>query len=666
MKNNLLFLFFVSLCLCVKSQSYIGFLTDNYSGVHGVISNPASIVDSRYKLDINIAGVSAFLGNNYYGVHVFDALKEGYSFDVEAKTFPASNNGGMANLDVLGPSFMFNLSEKSSISIFTRGRFFANVNDVNGASLVSIDDDTTDDFNLNEGTISALTHAWSELGVTYAQVILNRKHNFLKGGFSLKYLKGLGSSYVVGSDILVNYDADGTDLGGGETTGSISSTGFVNYARFDEFDSDNYDYKAPSDASGFGIDLGFIYEWRPNYKDYKSINSGYSYRDINKYKLKIGFSITDIGNINYKKGIREGYSIANPNVSEEDYDNAADLGNFLNNFYTQTDATTGYIVDLPTAVHLNIDWNLNQKWYLNFNTDYSLMSKERRTANFISNTFSLTPRYESKWFSFYLPFSVIETNGFRVGAGFRAGPLYMGSGSVISAFSSDKNKQADVYAGLKIPFYYGKPKDKDGDGIKDNDDECPEEVGPIENKGCPYTDKDGDGILDNEDECPEEEGPRENKGCPWKDSDRDGVLDKDDKCVFEAGTIPNKGCPEEEVTQELQATLNAFARTILFDSGTAKIKEESNEVLLEIVIILKDHPSAGFTIEGHTDSTGGEDLNRELSELRANAVKDFLVKNGIDANRLLTVGYGESKPIFSNITPYGRSRNRRVEINLID
>lgn len=658
MKKTILLIFWLlGASVFLQAQSYLGFNSDNYSGVNAITINPANITDSPYKLDINLAGLSAFGSNDYFGVNLFDTFKDGYSFDLESTKSPRDDNRGAGNIDVLGPSFMFNLNAKSTLAIFTRGRLFINANDIDGATMASIDDDTTKDYNINEEAFNGVGHAWAEFGVAYARTILNNERNKLKGGFSIKYLKGLGSAYAFGENVTFTYDYDGTDLGGGETTGSISSSGTLNIARFEEFDGDGYDYKSPGNSSGFGFDFGVTYDWNPN---------SFSDEGVNDYKLRIGISVTDIGFINYKNGIREVYNINSTNVSEEDYRNAESIGDFLNNFYTRGEAGTGYKIDLPSALHVNLDLNLNSKLFLNLNTDLSLMSKSRVTANRIINTVSLTPRYQSKWFSFYLPFSVVERNGLRLGAGLRAGPLYVGSGSVISAFASDDNQQADVYAGLKIPFYKTTPKDKDEDGIVDKEDDCPEEFGPEENNGCPWGDKDEDGILDNEDVCPEEAGPLENKGCPWKDTDGDGVLDKDDNCIEEAGTIPNKGCPEEEVTEEVQKTLNAFARTILFDSGTAMIKEESNSVLSEIAEILKEYPSSGFTIEGHTDSTGSDDLNRDLSEARANAVKDFLVKNGIDTGRLLTVGYGESKPIFSNKTRYGRSRNRRVEINLID
>ncbi|NMB77359.1 MAG: OmpA family protein [Myxococcales bacterium] len=85
--------------------------------------------------------------------------------------------------------------------------------------------------------------------------------------------------------------------------------------------------------------------------------------------------------------------------------------------------------------------------------------------------------------------------------------------------------------------------DTDQDGVTDNLDRCPEQAGPSENQGCPWGDKDNDGLTDNVDKCPEQAGPKENQGCPWPDADKDGVPDKDDKCIGVPGPVENQGCP---------------------------------------------------------------------------------------------------------------------------
>jgi outer membrane protein OmpA-like peptidoglycan-associated protein len=259
--------------------------------------------------------------------------------------------------------------------------------------------------------------------------------------------------------------------------------------------------------------------------------------------------------------------------------------------------------------------------------------------------------------------------------------------------SFDDNRVADLdvpthmqhFAGLTFKFG---GKDTDGDGIFDKDDACPEEPGLKEFQGCPDTDgdgiidsedacptepgtkimkgcpdADGDGVADKDDECPTVAGPKENKGCPWPDTDGDGVADKDDACPTVPGTVANNGCPE--VSDDDIKKLNEYAKTILFNSGKSSFQKQTFPVLQAITAILKEYPSANFSIEGHTDSDGAEAMNQKLSEDRAAAVKNYLVENGIDASRLTSKGFGESMPIDTNKTAKGKANNRRVEVKLV-
>jgi outer membrane protein OmpA-like peptidoglycan-associated protein len=249
----------------------------------------------------------------------------------------------------------------------------------------------------------------------------------------------------------------------------------------------------------------------------------------------------------------------------------------------------------------------------------------------------------------------------------------------------DKKDACPDVAGLEE--FNGCP-DTDGDGIKDEDDACPGTAGLAKYDGCPDADDDGiidsedacpntaglaslagcpdadeDGVKDGDDTCPNEAGPSANNGCPWPDTDGDGVLDKDDECPKVAGETGNKGCPV--VTEEVQKELNTFAKTINFNTGKSSLSQDSEDALTSILAILAEYPNAKFTVEGHTDSVGNAEKNKALSQSRAQSVKDYLVKNGVDSSRLNVMGYGEEKPVANNNTSAGRAQNRRVEINLV-
>lgn len=223
----------------------------------------------------------------------------------------------------------------------------------------------------------------------------------------------------------------------------------------------------------------------------------------------------------------------------------------------------------------------------------------------------------------------------------------------------DKDDDCPNIAGL--PEYNGCP-DTDGDGIPDNLDECPDEAGSKELNGCP--DSDGDGVPDKDDDCPNEAGPKANNGCPWPDRDGDGVPDKDDQCPDVPGSKENNGCPDLPTAKVIHK-LNDYSKTVLFDLGKATIRKDSYDALASIADVMNDYPTAKFHLAGFTDSTGSAAINTKLSKERAASVRDYLVnKEGIDANRLTSEGYGPKNPIATNKTKAGRQENRRVEIML--
>lgn len=207
------------------------------------------------------------------------------------------------------------------------------------------------------------------------------------------------------------------------------------------------------------------------------------------------------------------------------------------------------------------------------------------------------------------------------------------------------------------PAMQGCP-DRDADGVADVDDICPDVAGLAQYKGCPDTD--GDGISDNEDKCPNAAGPIANEGCP--DTDNDGIADNMDKCPTVRGTRDNYGCPE--ISIEVKKRLAFAATAIQFDLGKATIKKTSNKLLDEIVKILNDYPDYNMTIDGHTDNTGEDAKNMQLSKDRANAVMNYFISKGISASRLTANGYGETTPVAPNKTAAGRAKNRRVVMDL--
>jgi len=175
------------------------------------------------------------------------------------------------------------------------------------------------------------------------------------------------------------------------------------------------------------------------------------------------------------------------------------------------------------------------------------------------------------------------------------------------------------------------------------------------------SDRDGDGIADAYDLCPDEAGLFSDNGCP--DTDGDGVDDLQDKCPKIAGVRANGGCPE--VDKEVKKVMAAALKGVQFQSGKAILLKRSNTVLDNVVKVMKENPSYYLNVWGYTDNQGDDAKNLVLSKDRANAVTAYLTQKGVESSRLHSNGFGEANPKASNETDAGRAVNRRVEFKVI-
>ena len=215
--------------------------------------------------------------------------------------------------------------------------------------------------------------------------------------------------------------------------------------------------------------------------------------------------------------------------------------------------------------------------------------------------------------------------------------------------------------------------DNDGDGIPDVKDQCPnmaEDFDGFEDRdGCPDPDNDKDGIPDSLDQCPNDvedfDNFEDDDGCPDPDNDKDGIPDLKDKCPNEPEVFNNyedkDGCPDT-LKKEPSMPKQQLLQGINFKSGTPEMSFESYQYLEPIIRQLKQYPDVEIEIRGHTDSIGNYSKNMQLSQMRAEAVRQYIISKGIEAARVRAVGFGSSSPIADNRTAVGRTQNRRIEV----
>lgn len=470
MKQTITFNLFIFL-LCVGSfstsaQEFSGYQTSNYTGVNGVFFNPANIADSRYRWDVNLVGVNALFGNNHFAAGTdVDIDKLVDNLFLEAK----GNVDAILAATINGPSVMFNIKKRNSVAIFSRSHVLVNFDNLNSNLFQQFTGDEVQNPSLpfsiaSAENMTANVNAYTEFGMAFARVLKNDDKMFLKAGISLKYITGTANGYLRIDNLKATLNNDETlaqpDPYITNATGilSIGMSG-VNLSDFDA--SDLLDFK----STGFGVDLGVVYEYRTEEFTDR--------RDVNKYKFKIGLALLNVGSIKYTldKGRSQSYNIHIPNgdrfyFSELDGVSIDEIEKKLDQYpeyFTVNDGgntSSSYSVSLPTSLQLNADYHIHNGFYANISARVPLTSPNKKAANGRYHSYvSFTPRYENKVVGIFFPMTYNNLTHFSAGAAIRLGPLYVGSGSILSA-TLGETKKVDVFIGLHFGILHKKPKNE--------------------------------------------------------------------------------------------------------------------------------------------------------------------------------------------------------------
>ena len=428
-----------------SAQDLAGLRTGNYTGVDGVFFNPANIAGSPYKWDVNIWSLNLMVGNDKAS-YSFKDLTHSLNGDTLKQRIAGAKSGptsALINMSVLGPSFMFNIGKKNAFAFSTRVRIMANTKHVDGKLLNQFISQQVDDPDLpytfsTPGDNQISVNAWTEFGASFGRVLLDAGPNYLKGGITLKYLAGVANAYLQMNNLngTLNTDAGGVYLA--QTSGTLG-VGFGG-TRIDDIKDGHL---GGLNSSGFGGDIGFVYEFRPK---------------PHEYLLRAGIALLDVGAISYKQDTtRTGTYSAHITGAQQLYLNEfGEVDNYKQflqshpQYFTAVPVGNGssYSVGLPTTLQLDLDYHIYHGFYADLASQFSLAGSKPYNSSYY-NAFTLTPRWESRHFGFYLPVNYNDLTHFNAGFSARVGPFFFGSGSVLSAMLKN-SKQADFYFGFRV------------------------------------------------------------------------------------------------------------------------------------------------------------------------------------------------------------------------
>lgn len=440
--------------LSSQAQDLAGFRTSNYAGVNSVFSNPANIANSRYRWDVNLVGANVTVSNNQLKYKLGDVGSAFGEDTIKSQLFSQSKGltKALVNLGVYTPSFMFNVG-KFAFAVTTRARIVANVTDLDGklADRIMNDLSATDNLPYNIASNSNMrisVNAWSEYGVSVAREVITVGPHFLKAGVTLKYLAGSMNGTINIDKLHATMDVDE----GQQDAYLTNASGKVGM----NFSGMNLsDFKAEDAAKmvghGIGAELGAVYEYRPAGEN-----------GNNKYKFRLGLSLMDLGKIKYERdvtrsgtftvGIPANQQFSLQNLQDVKLDNyKTELGKYPQYFAPAADNNSAnYSVSLPTTLQLDGDYHIHHAFYVNANVQLALANGNKKPYNTqYYSGFSITPRYDGRIFGCFLPISYNQLSKLNAGASFRIGPLFLGSGSVISALLGSSH-QLDGFVGIRF------------------------------------------------------------------------------------------------------------------------------------------------------------------------------------------------------------------------
>ncbi|MVN76539.1 hypothetical protein GO988_09410 [Hymenobacter sp. HMF4947] len=484
------------------AQGWLGISQSNYGGTNSAYLNPSAIADSRYRAYLNLGAAGGNFNNTYLQLDL-DKRPWENGFSLKKENLNEQHNSratqdASLTAEVRLPSLLVALGPRSAVALTSRVRGFVQATGVSTALAQLARYGLGDAFKLglankvlDDNRFVLNVNSYHEFAATYARTFTPTTTHFFKGGLTLKYLVGLGGGYVQNEG--TRYQV--LDKNTIELQTRQLSYGLTDYKLYGEsgFRVGSL-YGSQQLGRGYGADLGVTYEWRPESESYTYDLDGATHPDDtrNKYRLRLGAALTDLGALRYSgdQRVRQG-QLANAKTVQLaqldtlQFKTLQSVENTVQRLVGLSSAGREFTTYLPAALRLTADYRLGGPLYAGLLWTQNLLPARTIGSRTLS-LLALTPRAEFSKFELAVPLVLADNyRRFQVGAMVRVGPLVLGSDNLGGLLGITTATGADVYFGLALALRRHRPKDRDGDGVSDRYDKCPKQKGSWATRGCP-------------------------------------------------------------------------------------------------------------------------------------------------------------------------------------
>jgi hypothetical protein len=454
MKKVLLSFILAASITSLNAQRMMGIATSNWCGTNSITLNPASIADSRTRFSLDLFSINFGIDNNLASVDFAKAAGSTSGTPQVGDIFTFSKNKAfnvlMPVADFHLPGIMVSIDQKNSVAITTRVRVFNQFNHFDQGLLRSVLDPNYtggSDVAISSQKFNWTANIWSEIRLTYAREVYNKDEHYIKAGITVSRLGGIGFLSLKGENLDGHYYSASDSIHTNNTDLQFATSVVDNASDLSSglgsIFGNFFDKKS---GSGWGADLGAIYEYRPE----ETNNDDQS---NNKYKVRASLAITDLGSMSYTSQIVK----VSANGSMSTGDLAKNFANYTD--FTEYARSRGYTLDtskgttkvhLPTAMVLGLDYYVGSHFYIN-GTWIANLANRMNFGNSYYGQLTFTPRWDTRYFSVGVPLTYSGmTHGMKAGLGIRLAGLYFGSDDMLAFMGGSYG--VNFYLGGYIPI----------------------------------------------------------------------------------------------------------------------------------------------------------------------------------------------------------------------